>query len=108
MWFLLFVNVCCVCFLFFCLLEAVCLLSFWFVLELLSLSIIPYFIFWSSCRSQRCLLQYVLVLFVSSLFLVRGVLLFDFRSCLVSLGVLIKLGVFPFMCWVYEVVVYSR
>lgn len=106
MWFLLFVNVCCVCFLFFCLFEAVCLLRFWFVLELLSLRVIPYFVLSSPRRSQRCLLQYVLVLFVSSLLLVAGVLLHDYRCCLVCLGVLMKLGVFPFMCWMYEVVVF--
>lgn len=108
MWFLVFVKVCCVSFLFFCLFEAVCFLSFWFVMELFSLRLIPYFVFWSSYRSQRCLLQYVIVLFVSSLFLVRGVILYDYRVCLVSLGVLLKLGVFPFMGWVYEVVLFRR
>lgn len=45
MWFLLFLNILCLVFLCFCLLDAVCFLSFWFVMELLSFRVVPYFIF---------------------------------------------------------------
>lgn len=105
---LVFLNLCCVLVLFFSLFEAMCFLRFWFILELLSLSVIPHFFMWSSRLSQRSLLQYVVVLMVSSLFLVMGVLLVEFRSGFLCAGVLIKLGVFPFMFWVYDVVCYRN
>lgn len=105
---LVFLKICCVLVLFFSLFEAMCFLSFWFILELLSLRIIPHFFMWSSGLCQRSLMQYVIILMVSSLFLVMGVLVVDFRSFFICLGVLMKLGVFPFMFWLYEVVCYRN
>lgn len=49
-----------------------------------------------------------MVLLASSFFLVLGLLSFDFRSWFLLVGILLKLGIFPFLSWLYEVVVFSK
>lgn len=105
---LLFLKVGCVRFLFFCLLEAACFLNFWFVLEVLSLCVAPYFVLCSVGFKYRGLLSYMVVLMLSSFFLVAGAFVVSWQSLLLSVGVLLKLGVFPFMAWAYDVLVFRN
>lgn len=98
----------CVRFLFFCLLEAACFLKFWFVLEVFSLCVAPYFVLCSAGVDFRGLLSYMVVLLMSSFFLVGGAFFANWDSLLLSIGVLLKLGVFPFMAWGYEVLVFRN
>lgn len=108
MWFVLFLNICCVGVLFVCLFDAPSFLRFWYVLELLSLRVVPHFVLWGFGRKVRCMFQYVVIVLLSSLLIVCGIVLCDFRVLFISVGVMVKLGVFPFMSWVYEVVCFGK
>lgn len=92
----------------FCMLESVGFLAGWVVLELLSLRVTPYFFFEVFPRSQRALLQYMLISGLSSFFMLCGAFSSNFQWILVGVGVIMKLGVFPFMSWMYEVVIHSN
>lgn len=71
---------------------------------MLTLRVIPYFFFIGSGSRYRSLFQYIVISSLSSFFLVLGVMMVPYQGFLVGLGVLLKLGVFPFMGWAYEVV----
>nr|YP_009938509.1 NADH dehydrogenase subunit 2 [Prosthogonimus cuneatus]QNU39793.1 NADH dehydrogenase subunit 2 [Prosthogonimus cuneatus] len=104
MWYLISLNLISVCSFFYCYFNCVNYMSLWFLLELLTVSVIPWFLFGYSFSSQRSLLCYIVTSVFASFFLVGGVLVCDFLWLFVGLGVFIKLGVFPFMGWAYGVV----
>nr|YP_002122305.1 NADH dehydrogenase subunit 2 [Opisthorchis felineus]ACF93438.1 NADH dehydrogenase subunit 2 [Opisthorchis felineus] len=83
------------------------LLMFWLFLELASLSLIPFFFLDSNSGVLVSLFSYIVVSGVSSSLIVSGLLLDDFVSMLV-VGLLLKFGLFPFLGWVYIVLVYSN
>lgn len=82
---------------FLCLGESICYLAIWLMLELISFAVTPHFFFEVFPCSQRALLQYLIVSGISSFFLVAGALIKVYHYILIGLGVVIKLGVFPFM-----------
>ncbi len=81
------------------------LLGFWVFLELAGLSIIPCFFYtteFDNLKFYSSLLIYVVMSGLSSVFLMRGILFLRLYY-LVLVGFMIKLGLFPFMIWVYFV-----
>lgn len=81
------------------------LLSFWVFLELAGLSIIPCFFYTSDFDNLKfygSLLVYVVMSGISSVFLMSGILFLSLYY-LILIGFMIKLGLFPFMIWVYFV-----
>nr|QXU59614.1 NADH dehydrogenase subunit 2 [Dibothriocephalus dendriticus] len=81
------------------------LLGFWVFLELAGLSIIPCFFYSSEFDNLNfygSLLMYVVMSGLSSIFLMSGVLFLSLYY-LILVGFIIKLGLFPFMIWVYFV-----
>lgn len=81
------------------------LLGFWVFLELAGLSIIPCFFYareFDKLKFYGALLVYVVMSGISSVFLMSGILFFSLYY-LILVGFLIKLGLFPFMIWVYFV-----
>nr|QBE89938.1 NADH dehydrogenase subunit 2 [Opisthorchis sudarikovi] len=83
------------------------LLMFWLFLELASLSLIPFFFLDSRSGVLVSLFSYIVVSGVSSSLIVSGLLFDDFMALLI-IGLLLKFGLFPFMSWVYIVLVYSN
>nr|ACB31854.1 NADH dehydrogenase subunit 2 [Opisthorchis viverrini] len=83
------------------------LLLFWLFLELASLSLIPFYFLDSESGVLGGLFSYVVVSGVSSSLVVCGLLFDDFMIFLV-VGLLLKFGLFPFMGWVYIVLVCSN
>nr|AYV63038.1 NADH dehydrogenase subunit 2 [Haplorchis taichui] len=83
------------------------LLLFWLFLELGALSLVPGFFIVGGSGALGGLFSYILVSAVSSSLIVSGLLYEDvfFLSCL---GLIMKFGVFPFMGWVYVVVLASN
>lgn len=81
------------------------LLGFWVFLELAGLSIIPCFFYtteFDNLNFYSSLLIYVVMSGISSVFLMRGILFLSLYY-FVLVGFMIKLGLFPFMIWVYFV-----
>nr|YP_009415153.1 NADH dehydrogenase subunit 2 [Atractolytocestus huronensis]ASL24618.1 NADH dehydrogenase subunit 2 [Atractolytocestus huronensis] len=81
------------------------LLGFWVFLELAGLAILPSFFIMpvvSLSGSYDGLLLYIVVSGLSSVFLVSGIVVSELYY-FVLVGFLIKLGIFPFMVWVYRV-----
>nr|QXU59698.1 NADH dehydrogenase subunit 2 [Duthiersia expansa] len=81
------------------------LLGFWFFLELCGLSLVPSFFYTGSggvYNFYGSLLTYLVVSSLSSVFLLSGIL-FSNLYMMVVIGFIIKLGLFPFMFWVYRV-----
>nr|YP_010853274.1 NADH dehydrogenase subunit 2 [Metorchis bilis]WGM81693.1 NADH dehydrogenase subunit 2 [Metorchis bilis] len=83
------------------------LLMFWLFLELASLSLVPFFFLYSDSGVLVSLFSYIIVSGVSSSFIVSG-LLFDDLMVFFVIGLLLKFGLFPFLGWVYVVLVYSN
>nr|QJP04832.1 NADH dehydrogenase subunit 2 [Clonorchis sinensis] len=90
-----------------CLFVSDNLLMFWLFLELASLSLIPFFFLDSESGVLVSLFSYVVVSGVSSSLVVSG-LMFDDLLTLLVIGLLLKFGLFPFMGWVYVVLIYSN
>nr|YP_009169738.1 NADH dehydrogenase subunit 2 [Metorchis orientalis]ALD61612.1 NADH dehydrogenase subunit 2 [Metorchis orientalis] len=83
------------------------LLMFWLFLELASLSLIPFFFLYSDSGVLVSLFSYIVISGVSSSLIVSG-LLFDDLMVFFVAGLLLKFGLFPFLGWVYVVLVYSN
>nr|YP_007890987.1 NADH dehydrogenase subunit 2 [Hydatigera parva]BAN15659.1 NADH dehydrogenase subunit 2 [Hydatigera parva] len=81
------------------------LIGFWVFLELCGLSIIPSFFYnfnLSGYNIYGSILSYVIVSGLSSIFIVLGLLISSLYY-FVLFGFILKLGLFPFMWWVYWV-----
>nr|YP_009415141.1 NADH dehydrogenase subunit 2 [Breviscolex orientalis]ASL24594.1 NADH dehydrogenase subunit 2 [Breviscolex orientalis] len=81
------------------------LFSFWVYLELAGLSLLPSFFVSSASMVGGVyggLLLYILVSGLSSVFFVTG-FIFEGLYVFILVGFLVKLGLFPFMVWVYRV-----
>nr|QXU59602.1 NADH dehydrogenase subunit 2 [Schistocephalus solidus] len=81
------------------------LLGFWVFLELAGLSIVPCFFYsggFDNINFYGSLLVYIVMSGISSVFLVSGVLFYSLYY-LVLVGFIIKLGLFPFLVWIYYV-----
>lgn len=80
-------------------------LGFWVFFELCSLCLVPSFFFVpqsSLYKFYSCLLSYIIMSGLSSVFIVTGILFSEFYI-FIFLGFLIKFGLFPFSFWVYWV-----
>lgn len=80
-------------------------LRFWIFLELCGMSIIPRFFYKRGERVEGfygSLLSYIVMSSLSSVFLVRGIVLTDLYG-FILLGFLVKFGLFPFSVWMYRV-----
>lgn len=78
------------------------LMVLWLFLELITLSLVPAFFLRRGVDVLRALFNYLIVSRVSSSFIVCGVL-FDSLLFFCFLGLLVKFGIFPFMGWVYNI-----
>lgn len=83
------------------------LLLFWLFLELGALALVPTFFRGRGRNVLGGLFNYILVSAVSSSLIVGG-FLFEKMFFLSCLGLIIKFGIFPFMGWVYTVIVSSN
>uniref|UniRef100_A0AAU7YQQ9 NADH dehydrogenase subunit 2 n=1 Tax=Scaphanocephalus sp. TaxID=3050632 RepID=A0AAU7YQQ9_9TREM len=83
------------------------LLMFWLFLELATLGLIPSFFLHLESGVLGSLFSYIIVSGVSSSLVICG-LLFDEFLLLTVVGFLIKFGLFPFLGWVYVVVLSSN
>nr|QZZ81261.1 NADH dehydrogenase subunit 2 [Prosthogonimus pellucidus] len=104
MWYLILLNLVSVGSFFFCYFNSGCYLALWLALELLTISVIPWFLVGYTLCSLRSLLCYVVTSIFASFFLVGGVMVLEYSWFFVAVGVFVKLGVFPFMGWAYGVV----
>nr|YP_009240947.1 NADH dehydrogenase subunit 2 [Brachycladium goliath]ALN38360.1 NADH dehydrogenase subunit 2 [Brachycladium goliath] len=80
---------------------------FWLFLELGTLSLVPSFFLRRGVFTLDSLFSYLVVSSVSSSMIVCG-LLFEGVLFLVVVGLFIKFGLFPFLGWIYSVVVGSN
>nr|WSP03385.1 NADH dehydrogenase subunit 2 [Spirometra erinaceieuropaei] len=84
------------------------LLGFWVFLELAGLSAVPCLFYrGAGFNFYNSLMVYIIMAGVSSAFLLSGVL-FSELYFFILIGFIIKLGLFPFMFWVYTVFVGSN
>nr|QXU59710.1 NADH dehydrogenase subunit 2 [Bothridium pithonis] len=86
------------------------LLGFWFFLELCGLSVVPSFFYVSGAGVRNfygALLTYLVMSGLSSVFFVAGILFIGLYYFVV-VGFVVKLGLFPFMFWVYRVFIGSN
>lgn len=83
------------------------LLMFWLFLELATLGLIPSFFLYLDRGVLGGLFSYIIISGVSSSLIICG-LLFDGFFILSVLGLFVKFGLFPFLGWVYVVVVRSN
>nr|YP_010401650.1 NADH dehydrogenase subunit 2 [Cryptocotyle lingua]UQU69048.1 NADH dehydrogenase subunit 2 [Cryptocotyle lingua] len=83
------------------------LLMFWLFLELATLGLIPSFFLYLDSGVLGSLFSYIIISGVSSSLIISG-LLFDSFFFFAVLGLFIKFGLFPFLGWVYIVVINSN
>lgn len=83
------------------------LLISWFCLEMSALCLVPAFFLGGSSYSLSALFCYLIVMGVSSCFIVLGVS-FSVLLIFAVVGFIIKFGLFPFRSWVYQVLTMSN